>query len=308
MNLEQAGERKIIEAIREVVRKSPDTLADLEDDAAILELGKGGYAITTDMGHLDTHFLTNDPAKIGKKIVTSNATDLLAKGAIPKFMLISVGLPADYSIEFVKKLYEAMDKELEKYGAHIIGGDTNKSKGFVYSVTMIGEVSRPLLRSGAKEGDFVVLTGQVGNAAAGYLALKKGWEADRDFINAQLEPVIDLELCKKIAPVANCGIDISDGLAFELNEIARLSSKKIVIDWEKLPIHHGMRSFCERNGLDMKDVVLNHGEDYQIVYTTPDPDNGIVIGTVESGNGVHLEKDGAKELLKPTGYEHFKSN
>ena len=308
MKLGKAGERKIIDAIRQAVRKDPNMIAGLDDDAAIFGLESGTYAVTTDMGHLDTHFLTDDPRKIGRKIVTSNATDLLAKGALPRYMLISIGMPADYSIEFVKSLYGSMDRELKGYGAHIVGGDTNKSRGFVYSVTMIGRVIRPIPRNGARAGDLVVLTGQVGNAAAGYLALKRGWEAHKDFIDAQLEPSIDLGLCKRIMRKANSGIDISDGLAFELNEIARLSSKMIVIEWDKLPIHPAMRDFCDRKGLDIKEVVLNHGEDYQIAYTTPDAANGIVIGKVMGGKGVGMLKDGELEEVRPVGYEHFRSN
>ena len=321
MNLEEAGERKIIEEIRKILRRDPDIVADLENDSAIMKMDSGQYAVTTDMGLLGTHFLTDDPVKIGKKIVTSNVTDLLASGALPKYMLVSVGFPANYKLGFVKKLYRSMDKELQKYGAYIIGGDTNKSDSFVYSVTMIGKVVKPLLRSGAREGDSVVLTGQVGNAAVGYLALKKklnkrtchrpnftvAW-ACSDFIRAQLEPEIDFNLCKKIIPRANSGIDISDGLAYELGEIARLSNKKILIDWGRLPLHPKLEGFCRKNKLDMKDVVFNHGEDYQIVYTTPDPENGIIIGKVEKGEGVFLIKNGEKEKLKPIGYEHFRSN
>jgi thiamine-monophosphate kinase len=308
MNLEEAGERKIIEEIRKILRRDPDIVADLENDSAIMKMDSGQYAVTTDMGLLGTHFLTDDPVKIGKKIVTSNVTDLLASGALPKYMLVSVGFPANYKLGFVKKLYKSMDKELQKYGACIIGGDTNKSDSFVYSVTMIGKVVKPLLRSGAREGDSVVLTGQVGNAAAGYLALKKKLESHPDFINAQLEPEIDFNLCKKIIPGANSGIDISDGLAYELGEIARLSNKKILIDWGRLPLHPKLEVFCRKNKLDIKDVVFNHGEDYQIVYTTPDPENGIIIGKVEKGEGVFLIKNGEKEKLKPIGYEHFRSN
>jgi thiamine-monophosphate kinase len=308
MNLAKAGERKIIETIRRTIRQDPGMIADFDDDAAIFELGTGKYAVTTDMGHIDTHFLTYDPVKIGKKIITSNATDLLAKGAIPKYMLISVGMPGNYSIDFVKRLYASMDSELQKYGAHIIGGDTNKSKSFVYSVTMIGKVSRPLPRSGAKEGDLVVLTGQIGNSAAGYFAIKRKVEAEPAFIKAQLEPEIDADLCREIIPSANSGIDISDGLAFELNEIARLSGKKIEIEWGKLPIHEKMQEFCMKNGLDITNVVLHHGEDYQIVYTTPDSKKGIVIGQVKAGDGVYLIKGGKSDRIAPKGYEHFKSN
>jgi thiamine-monophosphate kinase len=308
MKLAEAGERKIVETIRKIVRHNPDLIAGLEEDAAVLNLDSGRYAITTDMGHLDTHFLTNDPIKIGKKIVTSNATDLLASGAIPAFMLISIGLPANYKLDFVRKLYKSMDSELLKYGAHLIGGDTNKSKSFVYSVTMIGKVLKPLLRRGAKAGDFVVLTGQIGNAAAGYIALKKKLKTELAFVRAQLEPEIDLDLCRNIIPKANCGIDISDGLAFELGEIARLSGRKIVINWDALPVNERLANFCEKNGLRIEDVVMHHGEDYQIVYTTPDQANGVAIGKVEKGSGLYIIKDGKEEKLEPAGYEHFKSN
>jgi thiamine-monophosphate kinase len=309
MELSKAGERKIVKTIREIVSKNPELIADFDEDAAILDLDSGKYAVTTDMGMLDTHFLTDNPLKMGKKIVTSNATDLLAKGALPAFMLISVGFPGSYKLEFVKRLFRSMDDELRKHGAYLIGGDTNKSKTFVYSVTMIGRVLKPLLRGGAGTGDFVVLTGQIGNAAAGYIALKSGLKADPAFIRAQLEPEIDYRLCKKMIPKADSGIDISDGLAYELGEIARLSGKRIVIHWEKLPVNPKLQDFCKKNGLDIKDTVLHHGEDYQIVYTTPDhPTKGIIIGEVTQGEGVFLVKEGKYEKLEAKGYEHFRSN
>jgi thiamine-monophosphate kinase len=308
MDLAKAGERRIIEAIKDTVRRNPAMIADFDDDAAIMELSTGKYAVTTDMGLMETHFLTKDPVKIGKKIVTSNVTDLLAKGAMPKYMLVSLGLPEGYTLGFIKKLYRSMDAEMAKYGAHIIGGDTNKSGGFVYSVTMFGPVLKPLLRAGAKAGDSVVLTGQVGSASAGYIALKNGLKADSGIIRAQLEPEIDLELCRKIIPGANAGIDISDGLAYELGEIARLSKKKITVYWDRIPVHEKLMEFCRRNRLSMEDIVFHYGEDYQIAYTAPKPKHGIVIGRVEEGKGLHLVKDGRERKLEPKGYEHFKSN
>jgi thiamine-monophosphate kinase len=305
MKLSDAGERAIVREIISAVRRNPSMLADFEEDAAIVSLEKGSYAITTDMGMAGTHFLTDEPDKIGKKIVVSNATDLLSKGAVPEYMLVSLGLPASYGMEFVKRLYASMDRELSRFGAHIIGGDTNS---FVYSVTMIGKVVKPLLRKGAKAGDCVVLTGQVGNAAAGYVALRRKMKAHPALIKAQLEPDIDFKLCKEMMKSANAGIDVSDGLAYELSEIARLSGKRIVVEWEKIPVHPALGGFCTKNGLDIKDMVFHHGEDYQIVYTTKDSSKGIVIGRVEEGSGVYLERDGRREKLAPKGYEHFRSN
>jgi thiamine-monophosphate kinase len=308
MRIGEIGERKIIKLIEGVLRRDPKIYADFDEDAAIFNLGKGKIAVTTDMGLMGTHFLTEDPRKIGKKIVVSCLTDLLAKGAMPLYMFVCLGLPEKLNVNFVKFLYKSMDSELKKYDAYLIGGDTNKSREFVYSVTLIGKVKRPVLRKNAKEGDYVVLTGDIGSAAAGYLMLKRGLKGHENFVKAQCEPEIDFELCKKIIPRANAGIDISDGLAFELGEISRLSRKKIVIYWDKLPLHPRLPSFCKKNGLNVEDLVFHHGEDYQIVYTTKNPNHGIVIGKAEKGKDVFLIKDGKKRKIEPKGYEHFVSN
>jgi len=307
MKLSELGERKIIEIIKNLVRKAK-VIADFDEDAAIFELAGEKVVITTDMGSMSTHFTTTDPVKIGKKIVTSNVTDILSKGGFPLYMLTSFGFPADLDSDFVKKLYSSMDKELKKYDAYIIGGDTNKTDEIVYSITLLGIIKgKPLKRSTAKVGDYVVITGEIGNAAAGYLMRKKDLKGDKVFLDAQFTPEIDFNLCKKIIPKANAGIDISDGLAFELGEIARLSKKKIVIDFDKLPINPKLFEFCEKNKVDLEQVVFHMGEDYQIVYITPEP-VGIVIGRVEEGSGVFLVKDGKTQKLKTKGYEHFISN
>ncbi|MDI6826138.1 MAG: thiamine-phosphate kinase [Candidatus Aenigmarchaeota archaeon] len=307
MMLSEVGERKIIEIIKNLVRKGK-VIADFDEDASIFEVGKDKIAVTTDMGSMSTHFTTEDPKKIGKKIVTSNVSDILAKGGMPLYMLTSIGFPSDFDVDFVKKLYASMDKELKKYGAYIIGGDTNRTEEFVYSITLIGKIEGKLLkRSNAKDGDFVVLTGEIGNAAAGYLMKMKKLRGNKVFLNAQEEPEINFELCKEIISYANAGIDISDGLAFELGEISRLSKKKIIIDFDKLPINPKLFEFCEKNNLDWKKLVFHMGEDYQIVYTTPKP-IGIVIGKVLKGDGVFLVKDNKEIKLKSKGYEHFISN
>ena len=132
----------------------------------------------------------------------------------------------------------------------------------------------------------------------------KGLKGEKIFLDAQFSPEIDFELCKKIIPKANAGIDISDGLAFELGEIARLSKKKIVIDFDKLPINPKLFEFCEKNKVDLEQVVFHMGEDYQIVYTTAEP-VGIVIGRVEEGEEVFLVKDSKQQKLSTKGYEHF---
>lgn len=309
MKLGDAGERKIIKLIEGIVRKSGKTIADFEEDAAIFKVGKETMAVTIDMGSMSTHLLAMDARKIGKKIVTSNVTDLLAKGAVPEYMWVGIGLPPSFSLKFVQDLYMSMDRELKKYGAYVVGGDTNKAMEFVYSVTLVGKIkNKPLLRNSAKMGDYVVLTGEIGNAAAGCVALIKGLKTEKKFLKAQLSPEVDFKLCKKIIPLANAGIDISDGLGFELGEVSRLSNKKIVIYWDKLPVDKRLFKFCERNNLDIKDLIFHQGEDYQVVFTTPSSKYGKVIGRVERGSGVFLVKDGKEMPIEPRGYEHFISD
>jgi len=307
MKLSELGERKIIETIKNLVRRTK-VIADFDEDAAIFEIDGKKVAVTTDMGTLSTHFTTKTPEKIGKKIITSNVTDLLCKGAMPLYAFTCFGFPPDFDIDFIKKLYKSMDDELKKFGAYILGGDTNKSEEFFYSMTIVGVVEcKPLKRSTAEVEDFVVLTGEIGNAAAGYMMRMKGLNGDKIFSDAQDTPEIDFELCKKIIPHANAGVDISDGLAFELGELSRLSKKKIVIDFNKLPINPKLFEFCKKNNLDFEKIVFHMGEDYQIIYTTPKP-IGIVIGRVLEGSGVFLVKDNKEKELNTKGYEHFISN
>ncbi|MBI5228750.1 thiamine-phosphate kinase [Candidatus Micrarchaeota archaeon] len=284
-------------------------ISDFDEDAAIFEFGGKKMAITTDMGFFKTHLLVEDAESIGRKIVTSSVTDLLAKGALPKYLLLNIGAPAELEMDILEKMYGAMSNELQKYSAHLIGGDTNKSPEFFYSTAFLGEIEgRPILRNGAQEGDCIVLTGPIGNAAAGYLMLKNKLSGPQKFIEAQQNPQIDFELCKRIWPHANAGIDVSDGLAFELGEIARLSKKRITIEWERIPIDKEFLHFCEANGFDPEELALHYGEDYQIIFTTPQPTEGIVAGRVEEGEGIFLERGNKQRKLAAKGYEHFVSN
>ncbi|MFA6048783.1 MAG: thiamine-phosphate kinase [Candidatus Micrarchaeia archaeon] len=315
------GERKLISAMRSAIRKPRGTIADLHDDAAIFKLGGAILAVSTDMGFGGTHFVSRDPVKMGRKIAVACNTDLLAKGALPKFMWLDVGFPPQTPVSFVKKLYSGIDFELRRLGSHLIGGDTNNSPQFAYSATVLGEIrGKPLLRSTARAGDVLVLTGEVGNAAAGlFCALEKRACAEK-FLGAQTAPKIDFALCKKLMPLANAGIDVSDGLAFELGEIARQSGKKIVVDFGRVPFDKSLHALCEKNGWSLEDLLFHRGEDYQVVYSVPASKagaarraGGIIFGKVlppagGGEGGVFLQKGGKMEKLRAKGYEHFKSN
>ncbi len=313
------GERKIISRITSRLRRNPKMLADVEDDAAIFRIGADGakIAVSTDMGVRSTHFNTQDPLKIGRKICVSANTDLLAKGAVPRFMWLDLAFPPQTPAVFLEKMYSSIDRQLSEWGSFLVGGDTNKAKDFVYSAAVLGEIAprqKPLLRSTAKAGDSLVLTGEVGNAAAGFFFYKnKIKEIPPKYERAQNTPSIDFELCKKIWPYANAGIDVSDGLGRELNEIARQSRKKLVVHFDKLPFDSRLSFHCEKYGWQPEGLLFHRGEDYQCVYSSRPCGHGFEFGEVlEPKNageiGVFLEKEGKVSRVSVKGYEHFKSN
>jgi len=298
MRLKKVGERKIVANLRKSLRKSKAVKTKLEEDAEIV----GNLAITVDMSAIGNHFQTKDPDAIGHKIVVSTLTDLLAKGALPRYMLTSIGLPKEYDYDFVKKLYKAMDKKLKEFDAYLIGGDTIQANEVVIASTAIGKLAgKPILRSGAKPGDSVVLTGEVGGAALGYKMFKLGLPKKKEFIEEQLRPDIDFKLCKQLMKNANAGIDISDGLGFELNTIA--SQSKVRIDIDKVPVNKDLVPYCKKHGLNAHDIIWHSGEDYQIVYTIPGYEGKHKIGTVSKGKGVYYK--GKK--ISNKGWQNFLS-
>ncbi len=311
------GERKIISRITSRLRRNPEMLADVEDDAAIFPLGSATVAVSTDMGVRSTHFNTQDPFKIGKKICVSANTDLLAKAAVPRFMWLDVAFPPQTPVGFLEKMYSAIDRQLSELGSFLVGGDTNNAREFVYSASVLGEIApkqRPLLRSTAITGDSLVLTGEVGNAAAGFFFFRdKIKKIPLKYERAQNAPSIDFKLCKKIWPFAHAGIDVSDGLGRELNEIARQSKKKLVVHFDKLPFDSRLSFHCEKHGWQLEDLLFYRGEDYQCVFSASREAPGIKFGEVLAAKrprdvGVFLERGGVLKKISPQGYEHFKSN
>ncbi|MCK4327537.1 MAG: thiamine-phosphate kinase [Candidatus Diapherotrites archaeon] len=305
MRLTELGERAIVERLRSLLRNPPEKLTTLQEDAEVFDFS-GLLTVSVDMNVAGNHFQSDNPKVIGAKNVVSAATDLLAKGALPKYLLTSIGLPADYGIEFVEELYSAMDSKLKELDAFLVGGDTVEAKELTIANTFIGRTEKALLRSNMQAGDYIVLTGEVGSAALGYTMFKNNLVPEEPFVQAQLSPSIDFELCKKIIPGANAGIDVSDGLGFELNELAKQSNKKIIIHEAKLPVNPRLYSYCAEHGLDSDKLIFHSGEDYQVVYSTPEK-KGIVIGRVEEGSGVSLvRKNGKEEPLSDAGWQHFR--
>ena len=323
MRVRECGEFGFIDSIKEDTIVDPSTVTiGIGDDCAVYSAAPTSeQLITTDMMVADIHFSpkTTEPFDIGYRLGAANISDIAAMGGTPRQAVIAVALPDDMTVEYMHRLFDGLKSVCRKYGVNLIGGDTVKTNGpLVLSVTIVGEVPRgkALLRSGAKPGDVVALTGPVGSSAVGLSALLDGVDGYEiaKTIHKRPEPQVDwgLRLRRAGAHSAN---DISDGLASELHEIAKASGVVITIQAEKIPLLDETRQWAKETGSDPLSFAYFGGEDFQLVTTLPvkalqnsDLQGLHVIGQVTAGAEptVYVETgDGFKTKLPAKGYNHF---
>jgi thiamine-monophosphate kinase len=247
----------------------------IEHDAAVVD----GLVVTQDALVEGVHFRFDllDWRELGVRAAAVNHSDLAASGAEPLALLVSLGLPAETELEDVLQLYAGLNER----GVPVRGGDTTRADRVVLSVTALGRAVRVPGRAGAQPGDFVVVTGPLGAAGAA-------------FRNGRLPPVPDrLEEGKQLVQVATAMVDISDGLAQDAGHIAQRSGVRLAIDLDRVLL---------APGAELDDV--GFGEDYELLATTPDPLDFILIGQVEEGEGVELTLGG--EPYELASWDHFR--
>ncbi|KXA98424.1 hypothetical protein AKJ37_00080 [candidate division MSBL1 archaeon SCGC-AAA259I09] len=317
----------MIDLAREICEKNPEVFIGIGDDAAVVKLGEKDFlAVTTDMLIEDIHFTSkNPPGKLGKKVVVINLSDIAAMGANPMGLVYSLGIPKSKDVEYVSELLKGMNSAAQKYGTSIVGGDLNEGKEIIISGTAFGrsEEDELLLRSGAKPGDIIGITGELGNAAAAVKALTKGipLEDKGQLEESFLEPTARVKegrLLSKSGKVTSA-IDISDGLATTLWQISRASEVGIVVDFEKIPISEATEAFAKEEDVNLDDLVLFGGEDFELLFTVDSEawedlkdsfrklDTKISkIGKIQSEKGVYLHRGENLEKFPDRGYEHFR--
>ncbi|MFH1821968.1 MAG: thiamine-phosphate kinase, partial [Methanobacteriota archaeon] len=248
-----------------------------------------------------------------------------AMGAGALGLVFSVALPRDLDVEFVNRIMKGMDSAAKEYDTYVVGGDLDENKDIVISGTAFGLAKRGelLRRSGAKEGDILAITGELGAAAAGLKVLMEKVPVNgyRKLVKAQLEPKARVKEGMALARsgCVKAAIDVSDGLATNLWHLARESKAKLIIERDKIPIHPLVKKFSNQYGFKIDDFVLFGGEDFELIFTTrPKAWHGInlslkrlgtkstAIGKVSKGRGVFIRDDGKTKPLEDRGYEHFK--
>ena len=263
------------------------------DDAALIKLGTRVMAISTDMLVEGVHFdLTYTPLKhLGYKAVTVNLSDIAAMNAKPSQITVSIGMSNRFSLEAVEELYEGMRLACEKYKVDLIGGDTTSSRsGLVISVTAMGEANlkKTTYRKGAKPGDLLVVSGDIGGAYMGLQILErekrvfmehKEMQPDLEpydyIVGRQLKPEARLDIIDRLEElkiVPTSMIDVSDGVASEIHHLGQSSDVGFDIYEDKLPIDPQTMDTALSFELNPSIAALNGGEDYELLFTVSQDD------------------------------------
>lgn len=312
---------------RRLSPNSPRVVLGIGDDAAVIaSMPQAKMLFCTDMSVEGVHFeLAYASAEdVGYRAVASCLSDLAAMGGRPTGVAISLAVPSDRQA-FIDSFYrgvETLRRDLAESSAglavDIVGGDLSRSRtDIVIDVACLGETEAPILRSGARPGDLVCVSGTPGASAAG-LALLQSRLATSDFeplTRAHLRPRPRFDLLDALRLAnPNALIDISDGLASEATHLARASGVSMVLDESRLPIHPLLKRAAEATSAAFLHWILHGGEDYELLCTIPAgasvPKGFTQIGAVEASTpgqpDVTLVKThGERIAVLPLGYDHF---
>jgi len=322
--LEELGERKIIDIILKRLEPMPNMLVSFGDDVSAVDIGSGKLAvIKTDMlvGKTDVPLQMN-LLQAARKAVVMNVSDLAAKGVKPLALLASIGVPRGLRERDIVQIGEGLNKGAREYDAYILGGDTSEASDLVISCAAfgIGEKKRLMLRSGAKSGDIVAVTGPFGKTAAGLKILQQNLSTASRIRKLLVDSVLmprarlieGLALAETGAVTAS--IDSSDGLAWSLYEISRASHVGFII--EKLPIAEEASELAKIHKLDPIELSLYGGEEYELVVTikrtlwkrASEKVSLVRIGRVTKEKTLLLKVGKKVFPIKARGWEHFKTS
>lgn len=336
--LDNLGEFGLIDHLTKNFKSVQKTTElSIGDDAAVLSINdKESQLVSTDMLIEGVHFnLMYMPLKhLGYKAVAVNVSDICAMNGTAEQITVSLAVSNRFPVEALEELYEGIHTACKFYNVDLIGGDTSSSlSGLTISITAIGRANKEDItyRTGAKEHDLIVVSGDLGAAYVGLQVLEREKEVynanpaiqpDLDghdyIIERQLKPEARVDIIKflkelNVKPTSM--IDISDGLASELMHICKSSNVGCHIYDEKIPIDGKTSMTAIEFNLDPNTCAMNGGEDYELLFTISQNDydkikgnpNMTVIGHVtDSKDGrYYIDKNGAAIELTAQGWSHF---
>ena len=314
-NKRHIGEFELIKRLSSILPiNDKDVLVGFGDDTACVNVNGKLLLLTGDIQVENVHFIKSkiNPEDLGWKLVSSNVSDVVACGGIPRWGLISIALPKNIDYQYVENVYKGIKKAIDYYKMFIIGGNTSSSSEMVFDLFLVGETKRFVSRSSAKAGDFIYVSDYLGLSRAGLeliLMNKNNYEDwELGLIKKHTKPTARIDLQGLIEKYASSCIDISDGLAGDLGHISEMSKVKIVIEKEKLKIHPDLRKYCDKYEKNPYHYILYGGEDYQLAFSLEKEknlENITKIGYIEEGKGVYLKDREDIFHIKEKGFEHL---
>ena len=333
-DLSGATELELIRLIRSAMAPGEATgvIMGIGDDTAVLEPTlKARLLATTDLLIEGVHFRRAwaTPVDIGWKAMAVNLSDIAAKGGRPRWALVGLALPAPANPADVASLYDGMRQAAAPHGVVVVGGDTSVSPGgWFVNVTLLGEhESMPHLRSAAKPGDLIAVTGTVGRAAAGLAALEAGRSGQSPAAEAcalaHRRPTARVSEGRWLGAAAgvHAMMDLSDGLSADLGHICRESGVGARVVLDRVPVDGNAREIARDLGADALVWAIAGGEDYELLVTCDPASVEVLADGLRRATGAGLTVIGEIEGLKagivfvdaagqpvamPHGYEHFR--
>ncbi len=326
----ELGEEGLLRRLRDVLRRSGAGLCvGTGDDAAVSMAADhpGRLAWTTDSMVEGTHFRfwrgLQEPRWLANMLVRGNVSDIAAMGGRPLYGLLSFGAPGSARVTDVEAFFAGMETAMSEAGAKLVGGDMVRAPQWTLTLSLTGTMAagvEPLLRSAAKPGDGVYVTGWPGRHGAGLKLLEAG-ESDsplvRDYLGAPCTTVAFAEaLARGFAGAA--AMDLSDGVVRDASRMAAASGVRIALEEPAFPIAEDLAGVCAARGWDATKLFLHGGEDYELLLACSGAERDVVslgerhglvatrIGRVEAGSGLTVEwKDGTATTPAAEGFEHF---
>ena len=324
-SLRELGELRIIDMLERTLGTNRKAVVGFGDDVSAVRIpGPQVAVLKTDMlvGSTDV-----PPGmtlwQAARKAVVANVSDLAAKGAKPYAGLVALGLPARLTKRDVHLIAAGLSAGAKEYGFPLVGGDTNECNDLVVSIALFGLIRQEKIvrRSGAGIGDIVATTGEFGSASAGLRAVLDRKIRPRmlpsTLAQALYHPSAELALGRKLALTGalTASIDSSDGFAWSLHEIAKMSRVGMRID--EIPVSKPAAEFAARFGYDAKDLALYGGEEYHLIVTVKRDLLQRAINTARGrlrpigivtkrSSGVRLVDRGREIKIRMRGWEHFR--
>ncbi|HSV31231.1 MAG TPA: thiamine-phosphate kinase [Atribacteraceae bacterium] len=312
-------------------RDHPQVVLGIDDDCALVE-GPAGllYALTCDSQVENVHFLPDiiPPRSLGRRVLGVNLSDLAAMGAVPRYALLSLILRKDLELSWLDDVIGGLQKEADTFGAVVVGGNIARSDAnLVFDLTLLGEVPRsPLfLRGNARVGDRIMVTGTLGDAAAGLVICRgRGKSGQHPALVERYFcplPRITVGLALREFGIPLAVIDISDGLIQDLGHILKRSGVGAVIEVDTIPLSPSLSAWSRESNQDPYQFALWGGEDFELLLTVPEhladevrqrveDQTGVPvtsIGRILPGDRLTLRKNGRDYRTDQAGWNHFQA-